>query len=70
MFFFRNSVRSAVVKVINQRINIAEKGYQFSLKNLFAETKAKIKQIKDEQKIKQQKLLDEYVNSVIAPEVR
>lgn len=66
--FFKNSVRSAVVKVINQRINIAEKGYQFSLKNLFAETKAKIQAIRDEQKIKQQNLLDEYVNSVLRPQ--
>lgn len=66
--FFKNSVRSAVVKVINQRINIAEKVYQFSLKNLFAETKAKIQAIRDEQKIKQQNLLDEYVNSVLRPQ--
>lgn len=67
--FFRNNVRSAVVKVINQRIKYAEKKYAFSLKELIAETKAKIQAIRDEHKLKQQNLLDECVKSVISPEV-
>lgn len=70
MFFFRNSVRSGVIKVINQRIQYAEKRYSFSLKELVAETKARIQAIKDEHKIKQQNLLDECVQSVISPEIR
>lgn len=66
MFFFRNSVRSAVVKVINARIKHAQKRYEFSLKELFVETKAKIQAIRDESKKKEQALLDDCVNSVIS----
>lgn len=66
--FFRNSVRSAVVKVINQRIQYAEKRYAFSVKELIAETKARIQAIRDEHKLKSQNLLDECVKSVISPE--
>lgn len=64
--FFRNSVRSAVVKVINQRIQYAEKRYAFSVKELIAETKARIQAIRDEHKLKQHNLLDECVKSVIS----
>jgi hypothetical protein len=66
MFFFRNSVRSAVVKVIDARIKHAQKRYEFSLKELFAETKAKIEAIRTESKKKEQTLLDECVKSVIS----
>ena len=70
MFFFRNSVRSGVIKVINQRIQYAEKRYAFSVKELIADTKARIQAIRDEHKVKQQNLLDECVKSVISSEVR
>ena len=66
MFFFRSSVRNGVIKVINQRIQYAEKKYAFSLKELIAETKAKIQAIRDESKKKEQALLDECVKSVIS----
>lgn len=67
MFLFRNSVRSAVVRVINERIKVAEKSYKYSLRNLVRETAEKIKVIQSEHKAKQQRLLDEGVESVINP---
>lgn len=62
---FRSNVRSAVVKVINTRIEAAEKRYQYSLKELFAEMRSKLKALKAEQKLRQEKLLNDCVESVI-----
>jgi hypothetical protein len=62
---FRNEVRNAVVKVIDSRIDEAQKSYDESSKQLAEEVFEQIKQIKDKHEVEKELLLKDCVASVL-----
>jgi hypothetical protein len=65
MSLFKNEVRNAVVKIIDERIAEAQEQYNESVSILAEETLSKIEDIQIQQGIEKQKLLKDCVASVL-----
>lgn len=65
MSLFKNEVRNAVVKIIDERIASAQEQYNESVAILAEETLSKIEDIQIQQGIEKQKLLKDCVASVL-----
>lgn len=62
---FRNEVRNAVVKIIDDRIDEAQKMYDNSVRELAEDTLRKIEELKDKQEREKELLLKDCVNTVL-----